>query len=177
MAKYKLVTCLVGDKYTEEMNQALNPDITYRGEFYKLPGVWNKLAMLLIEGPCFYIDIDSIIRGPLSSYKGTKLLVGNAYWKLDKEITPYNLDTHINSSVMYWEEPQTEIFNRFWKNRDYYMRKYKGIDRFLWWECKELFDTFNDGIFSSNANPYHMPTPILTYNGEDYNEIFKLRRI
>lgn len=169
----RLVTCLVGDKYTEEMNDALNPDWTYRGEFCKLSGVWNKLAMLLVPGPNFYVDLDSVIRGKIPKVHTDKLGIGRDYYKDDVDLNEFSLDTKLNSSIMYWVEPQIEIFDRFWNNKDYFMRKYRGIDRFLWWECKDLWEVLPDGIFSSHANPYPEHTPILTYNGEDFGPYFK----
>ena len=169
---YDLVTCLVGDKYTEEMNDALNPDWTYRGEYMRLPGVWNKLLMLLRPGPCVYIDLDSVVRGRIPFDRRKKLAVGRAYWKDKVPVNEFNRDTRFNSSVMSWVDPQREIVGRFLENADYYMRKYAGIDRFLWWECSDLVETFDDGIFESNSFPRYPDAPVLTYNGEDFGPYF-----
>lgn len=163
------VTCLVGDKYTEEDNDRLNPDWTYRGEYRKLPGVWNKLAMLMQPGPNFYIDLDSVVRRRLPPIRCTeRLAVGLDYW--DKEPDEFNLDTRFNSSIMSWVDPQREIWDRFLKSPDLFMRKYRGIDRFLWWECRDLVDTFEDGLYEVHGKPREDCPPILTFSGTGFED-------
>ena len=77
----KLLTCLVGDKYTEEMNEAIHASIqaeehiTYRGELAKLNGVWNKLALFTIPGPCLYVDIDTIVHGKILEFEKKPFLI------------------------------------------------------------------------------------------------------
>jgi len=176
----KLLTCLVGDKYTEEMNEAIHSTIsadehiTYRGELSNLNGVWNKLALFTIHGPCLYIDIDTIAYDKIPDFEKKPFLIWSAYWKRNSKefYSPQKLDTVINSSLMYWEGDQSHIWKHFQSNKDYFMRKYKGIDRFLFWEDVE-YDLFEDGIISSHANPWIHETPLVTYNGEDFAQYFK----
>ena len=152
----KLVTCLVGNKYTEEMAQALDVDIIYRG-YKNLPGVWNKLAMLeeLTDGEYFFIDIDTFRRAPLPKIDITdKLMIWSDTWK---DITEWPKHSY--------------IFKKFYRNRDYYMRKYRGIDRFLYHENID-YDILPDGIVVSNSQPDD-GSPLLTFNGEDYGQHFK----
>lgn len=176
----KLVTCLVGNKYTEEMNDAIHKaipadeHITYRGDLLKLNGVWNKLALFTIPGPCLYVDIDTTVHGQLPKFSSDKLLVWSAYWKRNNpeyyKVEKFN--TVINTSLMYWEGDQSYIWKHFLTNKDYFMRKYKGIDRFIFWEDAE-YDLFDDGIMSSHANPWSKETPLITYNGEDFEQYFE----
>lgn len=176
-----LVTCLVGDKYTEEMNEALQPDFTYRGGLLDVPGVWNKLmlfkAVKHLSGPCLFVDLDSTFRGDveLPAPAADKLTVVSSYWKRDdpKYYEPERLDTVYNSSVLYWNAGECEyISDYFMRDPEYYYTKYKGIDRFLMWEDIEV-ETFEDGIMSSNAFPFIGWSPIITYNGEDFGPYFE----
>ena len=62
---------------------------------------------------------------------------------------------------------QTEIWNKFYSNRDYYMRKYPGIDRFIEHENIE-YKVRNDliNIMKVNDRP---EAPIYSYNGMKYD--------
>lgn len=167
------VTCLVGDKYTEEMAQSLKVDKIYRGH-KNVWGVWNKLAMLseYKDGEYFFIDIDTIRRAPLPKINITdKLMVWSDTWKDINDYPKHMYNTILNSSIMAWRGDHSYIFNKFYKNRDYYMRKYKGIDRFLYHENID-YDIIPDGIVVSNSQPDD-GSPLLTFNGEDFAEHFK----
>lgn len=175
----KLITCNVGDKFTDDMNDAIHnaipadEHITYRGELLKLNGVWNKMALFTIPGPCLYIDIDTIVHGPIPHFEKKPFLIWSAYWKRDNPKYYWRSgNTIINSSMMYWEGDQSHIWDYFLKNKDFFMRKYKGVDRFLFWE-KIDYDLFEDGIMSSHANPWKELTPLVTYNGEDFGQYFQ----
>ena len=169
----KLITCLVGNKYTEEMAQALDVDIIYRGN-PRIPGVWNKLAMLdeFTDGEYFFIDVDTFRRAPLPKIEITdKLMIWSDTWKDIDDYPKHSYNTILNSSIMAWKGDHSYIWNHFHKNRDYYMRKYKGIDRFLYWEDIE-YDIIPDGIVVSHSQPDD-GSPLLTFNGEDYGQYFK----
>jgi hypothetical protein len=96
------------------------------------------------------------------------LTILDAYWKKDKYMAPHAYDVSINSSIITWVAgEQDHIWEKFMSNRDYYMRKYPGIDRFLVHE-QIPFNTFGHGIVSSVANAPVANAPVLMYNGIDY---------
>ena len=133
---------------------------------------WNKLSMFRedfpVKGKCLYFDLDmDIQKDPYELITWDGLTVINAYWKRDMFMRKHAYDVRINSSIITWEsKQQRHIWEHFMTNRDYFMRKYKGIDRFL---VHENFDvnTFDDGIVNSVANE-NIEAPIQMYNGIDY---------
>lgn len=134
---------------------------------------WNKLAMFSkdfpLEGKCLYFDLDMDIKEDPSNFiKWDGLTILDAYWKKDMYIAPHAYDVSINSSIITWVAgEQDHIWEKFMSNRDYYMRKYPGIDRFLVHE-KIKFNTFEHGLVNSVANPINIPAPIDMYNGISY---------
>ena len=178
-----LVTCRTGGKYTEEMEDYIHDKfphmehIRYRGELVDLPGVWNKLALfkLPVTKPMLYIDLDTYIKDTnLPDLSTDKLMLLSSYWKRDNEkyYEKERRDTVLNSSVMYWETDQSYIFDKFMHKKDHYMKLYRGIDRFIFWEDID-YELLPDGICASNANPYIGYTNFITYNGEDYGQYFE----
>jgi hypothetical protein len=84
-------------------------------------------------------------------------------------MAPHAYDVHINSSVITWTAgEQNHIWEHFLSNKDYFMRKYKGIDRFLVHEGLK-FNTFEHGLVNSVANPSEWKAPIDMYNGLKYD--------
>lgn len=143
----------------------------------KLRGVWNKLALFAPEmpfkGPCFYIDLDSVVlSNPYTLLKFQESLrVMEDYGKKDFTFKPQAFDTHINSSVMSWQAGSTEyIWNHFLTNIDYFVRKYPGIDRFIWNEKEITVETFDEELVSSVKNNRWTPSPIHTYDNMDFNK-------
>ena len=139
-----------------------------------LPKWWNKLALFSeeigLQGKCVFFDLDSKINfDPTPFLKfSNKLTVMNDYSKKDKVFSPHAFDTYINSSLMCWTAgEQTHIWKHFLSNRDYFLRKYVGIDRFIWNE-KLAFETFEDGTVNSVANPFHKPCPIDTWDNLEF---------
>ena len=134
---------------------------------------WNKLAMFSkdfpVKGRCLYFDLDMDIKSDPSQYiNWDGLTILDAYWKKDKYMAPHAYDVSINSSIITWVAgEQDHIWEKFMSNRDYYMRKYPGIDRFLVHE-KIKFNTFENGLVNSVANPPNIPAPIDMYNGISY---------
>lgn len=135
---------------------------------------WNKLAMFSeefpVNGRCLYFDLDMNIKSDPSDYFNdySNLTVINAYYKKNLYFAPHSYDVKINSSIMSWTAPsQSYIWKHFLSNKDYFMRKYCGIDRFIVYE-KIQYCTFRDGIVNSVANPYQGVTPIDMYNGLHY---------
>jgi hypothetical protein len=134
---------------------------------------WNKLAMFSkdfpVEGKCLYFDLDMDIKSDFSEYiKWDGLTVLRDYWKDDLYMAPHAYDVHINSSIITWiAGEQSHIWEHFLSNKDYFMRKYVGIDRFLIHEKFEL-NNFKDGIVNSVGNPLPYDAPIDMYNGIKY---------
>ena len=105
-------------------------------------GVWNKLHMFAkefpLEGKTMYFDIDTVIvDNPFKQNIDWNYL--NIIYNRDKDddlIRLTNYDVKINSSVMAWDrdnEATHELWNHFEHSglRDYFLRKYVGIDRFI----------------------------------------------
>ena len=134
---------------------------------------WNKLPMFSeefpVQGKCLYFDLDMDIKEDFSSFaKCDGLTVLNAYWKKDFYMDRHSYDVSINSSIITWVAgEQSHIWKHFLSNKDYFTRKYSGIDRFLIHEGFEL-NRFEDGIVNSIANPLNRSTPIDMYNGLNY---------
>mgnify|MGYP001588276459 FL=1 len=133
---------------------------------------WNKLAMFSedfpVHGKCLFFDLDmDIKRDPSEFIKWDGLTILKDYWKDDLYMAPHAYDVHINSSVITWTAgEQSHIWDHFLSNKDYFMRKYKGIDRFLVHEGLK-FNTFKHGLVNSIANDY-VDAPIDMYNGIKY---------
>ena len=139
----------------------------------KLKYWWNKLAMFSndfpVEGKCLFFDLDMDIKedpSDLITWKGLTII--RDYWKDDLYHAPHAYDVHINSSIITWTAgEQHHVWEHFLTNKDYFMRKYPGMDRFIVHE-KVPHNTFKHGIVNSVANPYPLPTPIDMYNGIKY---------
>jgi hypothetical protein len=114
------------------------------------------------------MDIISDPTSFINNFKGLTIL--EAYWKIGnpKYDIPHAYDVTINSSVITWTAgEQTHIWKHFLTNQDYFMRKYKGIDRFIVHENMS-HKTFADGLINSIANEQNRIAPINMYNGIDY---------
>lgn len=133
---------------------------------------WNKLAMFSkdfpVKGRCLYFDLDMDITGDFTSYiKWNGLTVIESYWKRDLYFDTHAYDVRINSSIITWiAGQQSHVWEHFMTNRDYFMRKYKGIDRFLDHE-KIPLNLFQNGIVNSVGNEI-IEAPIQMYNGLKY---------
>jgi hypothetical protein len=134
---------------------------------------WNKLAMFSkdfpVEGKCLFFDLDMDIKADPSSFiKWNGLTLIDSYWKRDLYMAPHAYDVLINSSIITWTAgEQNHIWEHFLSGKDYFMRKYVGIDRFLVHE-KMQFNIFEHGIVNSVANENVDNAPIDMYNGIDY---------
>lgn len=132
--------------------------------------VWNKLYMFNENGPIkgqiMYFDLDTIIQsdpfGVIDSIDFTKLTMVKSHWKPEHLVRLTNYDVTVNSSVLAWDSSNTEI-HQLWNHfinsgqRDYFVKKYAGIDRYL------VHENFNENLFD------HFPTEyILSYKYEDH---------
>lgn len=158
--------------YTED-SSGVNIDII---PVFKKPTLrfwWNKLAMFSeefpVQGKCLYFDLDMDIKeDPSEHIECNGLTVLNSYWKQDFYMAKHAYDVNINSSIITWiAGEQSHIWKHFLTNKDYFMRKYSGIDRFLVHEGFQL-NRFTDGIVNSIANPINQKAPIDMYNGLKY---------
>ena len=135
---------------------------------------WNKLAMFSkdfpVKGKCLYFDLDMDIKEDFTSFiKWNGLTILRDYWKDDKYMPKHAYNVHINSSIITWiAGEQTHIWEHFLTNKDYFMRKYVGADRFLVHE-NIPHNTFDIGLVNSIADPYVGKAPIDMYNGLEYN--------
>lgn len=139
----------------------------------KLKYWWNKLAMFSkdfpVQGRCLYFDLDMDIKEDPSNFiKWDGLTIIKDYWKDNLYMAPHAYDVHINSSIITWiAGEQSHIWDHFLTNKDYFMRKYAGIDRFIVHE-KIPHNVFEHGIVNSVANPSVWNAPIDMYNGLKY---------
>tara|TARA_Y100001972_G_scaffold26316_2_gene32167 strand:- start:4796 stop:5410 length:615 start_codon:yes stop_codon:yes gene_type:complete len=138
---------------------------------------WNKLALFSehfpAKGECLLFDLDIKINYDPSPYltRFDKLYMVSAYWKRHekKYYIRHRYDTVVNSSVLAWtNHEQTHIWNHFNTNRDYFMRKYKGIDGFIYNE-KIFYGIHDDGILSRVESPIE-DAAIESWNNVDFNE-------
>lgn len=139
-----------------------------------LRGVWAKLFMFSpdfpVEGNILYFDIDTIIRNnPFTiDINWNKLTVVDCHWKPSTIIRVNNYDVTINSSILAWNTDNSLIHN-IWRKfnneyRDYYLRKYVGIDRFLVHEgFADLFDYFPHSYISSYKYFQQPDAPVITF--------------
>ena len=106
-----------------------------------LKGVWNKLRLfdphMPFNGPTYFFDLDvKICKDPFVHEIDDKLCIVESHWKVGKIYNRLsNYDVKINSSVMIWNADNKEL-HEYWNHfntgfRDYYLRKYVGIDRFI----------------------------------------------
>jgi len=115
---------------------------------------WNKLALFqkgMFEGTCLFFDLDVVIQNNIDHFidylDPSCLTKVKSYWKNDSK-TKYGVDFNDlkssydmtnNSSVMLWEaDSLCNIWNHFIMNSQYYMLKYRGIDRFIYHEGFEI---------------------------------------
>ena len=117
-----------------------------------LKGVWNKLRLfdsqMPFKGKTYFFDLDvKICKDPFihkEEKDWEKLTLIHSHWKVGKLYNRLsNYDVKINSSIMSWDTNSEDI-NNYWSHfntgfRDYYLRKYVGIDRFI---VHEDFDYF-----------------------------------
>jgi HKD family nuclease len=124
-----------------------------------LKRVWNKLRLfdknMPFKGKTYFFDLDvKILKDPLINLDDwSKLTLVDSHWKTGKLYNRLsNYDVKINSSVMAWDASNPNL-NEYWDHfnsgfRDYYLRKYVGIDRFIVHEDLE-YNTFDHQYIQS----------------------------
>lgn len=168
------VVCLcIGDKYTDEYVIKLKNmvgrntnrphqficfsdrlidgiDVVLIEDPHAYDPVWYKLWILQHDRLTqftnkIFIDLDVVIHNNIDwvfDIRSPNLSVIGADWKPD-DIKNIPGNTGYNSSVMVWSDARI-VWNMFAERSDYYMLKYKGIDRFMWNE-KAPVDTLPAG--------------------------------
>lgn len=154
-----------------------------------LKGVWTKMFMFSeqfpIKGNILYFDLDTIIQSnPFSiPIDWNKLTVVDCHWKPKNIVRVNNYDVTINSSVLAWNSNNPTI-HAIWSKfntgyRDYYLRKYVGIDRFIVHEgFDHLFTYFPHDYIMSYKYEQQKPAPVVTFEElsferADFIPIFK----
>lgn len=145
---------------------------------------WNKLALFqqgMFNGTCLFFDLDVVIQNNIDhiiDYLDPSCLTKvKSYWKNDNK-TNYSVDFNDlkssydmtnNSSVMLWEaEMISDIWEYFLEDSEYYMLKYRGIDRFIYHEGFKP-KTFPRGIVYSRLFGFDLDNGGPRITKEGYN--------
>ena len=141
---------------------------------------WNKLYMFNkdfpLSGKTIFFDLDIYIRSDpwkiLDKIDWNNLtLVDCSYKTYVTDDRKHHFDVKINSSVAAWNTDNSNIhsiWNKFYTNkRDYYLRKYAGIDRFIVHEGFN-YTTFNPDLIQSYKYSNNITAPIVTFEEVDY---------
>ena len=140
---------------------------------------WNKLRMFSsefpVKGKCMFFDIDTIVKNDpfkiLAEVDFNKLTILNCHWKSDPiydRLTNY--DVRIASGVITWTAgDHTEMWDKFITNKDYFLRKYKGIDRYIVHE-NYSYETFPNTYIQSfkHQKEIDYEPAIITYEEVDF---------
>jgi hypothetical protein len=104
----------------------------------ELRGVFHKLSLFQFTGNCLFFDLDIVINDNidfLTDEFRRLTLVDSSPWKQDSLRDPLKFrmtqNTLVNSSIMRWSD-EREVFEKFMRHRDMYVRLYSGIDRFIY---------------------------------------------
>jgi len=133
---------------------------------------WNKLRMFdknfPLSGKTLFLDLDVKINN-LPKHLNVcwnKITFIDSHWKQGKLYDRLcNYDVKMNSSMITWNADDPEV-HKIWDHfntgfRDYYLRKYIGIDRFIVHEDFE-YDTFaHEYIQSKKYQPVIDYDPII----------------
>ena len=140
---------------------------------------WNKLYMFNkdfpLKGKTIFFDLDVYIRSDpwviLESINWQQLtLVDCSYKTHVVDSRKHHFDVKINSSVAAWNADAGRIhsiWDKFKINKDYYLRKYAGIDRFIVHE-EFHYDVFPSDLIQSYKYSYNWKAPIVTFEEVDY---------
>lgn len=88
------------------------------------PGWWSKLEVFTLPGPVLFMDLDTIIVGPLDD-----LLTGHRFTMLEDFYSP----GRIASGVMAWGPASglSEIYAAFYRQQDRAMTVFRGDQDFI----------------------------------------------
>lgn len=141
---------------------------------------WNKLYMFNkdfpLKGKTIFFDLDVYIRSDpwiiLDSIDWYGLTLVDCSYKThvinDRK---HHFDVKINSSVAAWNADAGyihSIWDKFYTDqKDYYLRKYAGIDRFIVHEGFH-YKVFPSDLIQSYKYSYNWKAPIVTFEEVDY---------
>ncbi len=150
---------------------------------------WNKLKMFdknlpvnnltphALVGKCLYFDLDIKINSDpflvLDQINWDKLTMIDCHWKQsDLYHRLSNYDVNVNSSVLAWDTEQSnaeEIWDHFIDSgyKDYFLRKYVGIDRYIVHEDFS-YNTFPQDFIQSYKYEKNKIAPVTTFEEVDF---------
>lgn len=150
---------------------------------------WNKLKLFdekfPVSGKNLYFDLDVKINSDpfyiMEHINWSKLTVVDCHWKksnLYKRLSNYDVD--INSSILAWDTDKSDIhglWDHFYNSgyKDYFLRKYVGIDRYIVHEDFE-YNTFPHDFIQSHKYEPNKKAAVTTFeevNFEGTNIISK----
>jgi hypothetical protein len=129
---------------------------------YDLDKWWWKLTLFQYPTkiPTLFLDLDVVIQNNITHLKDyiveDMICTVKCYWKPHvKNIAESpHFDMNLNSSVMLWQGDLTNVWNTFYKDSDYYMVKYNGIDSFLFYDNPEILLWLDRGEVYSRLYGY-----------------------
>ena len=148
--------------YTENANE-INDDVIIKPlPNYNLDKWWWKLTLFKYptKKPTLFLDLDVVIQNDITHLEDyiveDMLCTVKCYWKphVKNIAEPPYFDMNLNSSVMLWKGDLTNVWNTFYKDSDYYMVKYNGIDSFLFYDNPEILLWLNRGEVYSRLFGY-----------------------
>ena len=156
--------------------QPLNQELDLEKWWWKLT-LFNEYDWRLgKEGVHIFFDLDVYIRSDpwniLNNINWERLTLVNCSYKTHVvDDRKHHFDVRINSSVAVWDADNPYIhslWDKFYSGKkDYYLRKYAGIDRFI---VHEGFDytTFSNKLIQSYKYSNNVTAPIVTFEEVDY---------
>jgi hypothetical protein len=194
-----ILTLKYGDKYTaDDVNKIYtDTDGKYnyvcvtdnpkglRSDIYTIAidgepeGHWEKIKLFQYNdlGKILYLDLDIVIQKDIDylfDCLDKSPMICYTYWKPNDfpyhkdERWSYNYLSNFNSSVMLWEDAR-HIYEYWKENKDYYMVKYAGDDRFLFHE-NFTFEHWPKGeiySFKFDGAKYNPDASIALLNGQE----------
>ena len=169
--------------HTENANKINRNVIIQPLPDYDLEKWWWKLTLFKypVKNMTLFLDLDVVIQKNITHLKKycveNKLRLIKSYWK-PYDVARKTFDTKLNSSIMLWKNDCTNIWNTFYKDQDYYMLKYNGIDGYLEYnQNKKLLYFPNNKIVYSrlygiDGNNYWKPghtLPVKHFYAPDYD--------
>lgn len=154
--------CMTGEDregFHQDIQFLQCPDYGFldKSVYYKVSMFSDDVNKQLDNNQRVFFDLDIIIRKNIDDVvtyqKDDMVTLIRAMWRADTYEKGFPLYHHqLNSSCMTWKpSPKvTNIWNKFWKDPEYYLTKYRwGMDGYLAYEATNL-NTFPEGIFYSN---------------------------
>jgi hypothetical protein len=128
------------------------------------PGWWAKMELFRLDFPLLYLDLDTALTESLSP-----LLAGGHDFTL---CGPFSSNAGpVNSSVMAWDTPPSDLYAQFAKSPEKHMQKHRGDQDFIAAHARrwQLWDDLFPGAIASYKNLNGDPTDdtrIVVFNGK-----------